>query len=82
MTDSRKSVRYYIDRDNGTPVVRTVPVARSAQPALPRPSLEAIHRREANLATLHAVEASRRRGARHRIISLAKASVRRNKPPQ
>ena len=82
MPNSQKPVRYYIDLDNGTPVVRSVPVVRSAQSASPRPPLEAIQNREANLTTLPTVEASRRRGARHRIISLARAAIGRSDPPQ
>lgn len=77
MTNTRKSVRYYIDRDADTPVVRSVPVVRT-QEATPRPSIEAIQQRNGNLATLHAAEESRRRSARSRLNSLVRATVRRH----
>lgn len=78
MSDIRKSTRFYIDRDAGTPVVRSVPVARAVDRDAARPALETLQRRDNDLAMLHAASESRRRGARHRLTTLVRGSVRRH----
>lgn len=84
MQDTRKPVRYYIDRDDDAPVIRTVPVTRPltealAQPKRTRSQPSTTTHRVPNAATAHAEHESRRRSARRRISSMVRASVGKNR---
>jgi hypothetical protein len=72
MQTTRKAVRYYIDREADTPIIRSVPVSRpsaaSAVTDTPRAS-------EQDAAAFAAAE-SRRRDTRHRLTSMVQAGVR------
>jgi hypothetical protein len=70
MQTTRKAVRYYIDRDADTPIIRSVPVARPTV-VTPEPA-----RASGQDATAFAATESRRRDARHRLTSMVQASVR------
>jgi hypothetical protein len=68
MQTTRKAVRYYIDREADTPIIRTVPVVR--------PAVSAPARQAEQDATSYAAAESRRRDARHRLTSMVQAGVR------
>lgn len=81
MSDPRKAVRYYIDRDADHPVVRSVAVPRverhaerhTADPAvIATPASDgAIRHSDASLR--HALDAHRRRGARQRLSGFVRS---------
>jgi hypothetical protein len=73
MQTTRKAVRYYIDREADTPVIRSVPVSRPVTVRLPEADLA---RDGGQDATTFAAAESRRRDARHRLTSMVQASVR------
>lgn len=68
MQTTRKAVRYYIDREADTPIIRSVPVSRPT-------ATETALASEQDAATFAAAE-SRRRDARHRLTSMVQAGVR------
>lgn len=73
--NTRKTVRYYIDRDADTPVVRSVPVKRAN---LPNASTVT---GQADSATTHySASESRRRHARQRLAELFQ-TVHRHRTP-
>ncbi len=75
MQTTRKAVRYYIDREADTPVIRTVPVSR---PSAVAPSAAALPREpEQDTATFPT--ADDHRISRHRITSMVQARVRKNR---
>lgn len=67
MQTTRKAVRYYIDRDADTPVIRSVPVSRPAMAE------------RADAAYVAPTDTSRRPAARERLASLLESSVRRHR---
>ena len=71
MQTTRKAVRYYIDREADTPIIRTVPVSRPPAPDTARPS-------DQGAASFAAAE-SRRRDARHRLTSMVQARMRKHR---
>jgi hypothetical protein len=73
MQTTRKAVRYYIDREADTPVIRSVPVARAT---ITRQAESEPARNGEQDATTFAAAESRRRDARHRLTSMVQASVR------
>ena len=84
MQTSRKAVRYYIDREADTPVIRSVPVSRpsalesvTTQATFDRHTTAAEH--AGSDATAYAASESRRRDARRRLASLVQSSVRRRR---
>jgi hypothetical protein len=78
MQTNRTAVRFYIDRDADTPVVRSVPVSRPSIAAVTDPRGSATHHLGScdEGATAFAASESRRRGARHRLISIVQLSLR------
>jgi hypothetical protein len=64
MQTTRKAVRYYIDREADTPIIRTVPVSRAVATATEQD------------ATTYAASESRQRDTRHRLASMVQAGVR------
>lgn len=64
---TRKAVRYYIDRDADTPVIRSVPVARAIAPAA--------------VSATPAAGEQERGAARGRLSRLMPLSVRRQRRP-
>lgn len=73
MQTTRKAVRYYIDREADTPVIRSVPVSRPA--VVRQPEAEAARSTQQDATSFAAAE-SRHRDARHRLTSMVQASVR------
>ena len=67
-TTHNKTVRYYIDREADTPVIRTVPMSR--------PSATTTSAAASQDAVTFAEAASRRRDTRHRLTSMVQAGVR------
>jgi hypothetical protein len=78
MQTTRRAVRYYIDRDADTPVVRSVPVTRASAPQAVTNLSTPTHHASAESATAHA-SAESHRDARHRLADLVHASVRRKR---
>lgn len=74
MQTTRKAVRYYIDRDADTPIIRSVPVTRPSSTGETAKS-----RINPESAAEHAANEHRRRAARHRLASLVQASVRKRR---
>jgi hypothetical protein len=68
MQTTRKAVRYYIDRDADTPVIRSVPVSCALTDA-PAASSAATPQSDTT--------STRTRGARERLSSIVQGSVRR-----
>ena len=73
MQTTRKAVRYYIDREADTPIIRTVPVSRPNSVAYTATDTP---RGAEQDATSFAAATSRRRDTRHRITSMVQAGVR------
>jgi hypothetical protein len=81
MQTTRKAVRYYIDHEADTPVIRSVPVSRPVQ-ALAHTvegtgSPTTNGSSTAETAAEHLASQTRRGAARHRLASLVQSSVRR-----
>ncbi|HEV2128494.1 MAG TPA: hypothetical protein VGR22_07745 [Thermomicrobiales bacterium] len=74
MQTNRKAVRFYIDRDADTPVVRSVPVSHPSVAAVSASRAPITHRPENGdeSAMAFAAAESRRRGARHLLTALRK----------
>ena len=70
MQTNRKAVRFYIDRDADTPVVRSVPVSRPSVAAVSTPDAPAVRPQGDDSAMAFAAAESRRRGARHLLTAL------------
>ena len=68
MQTTHKTVRYYIDREADTPIIRTVPVSRPAVKAPAPPTQQD--------AVTFAEATTRRRDTRHRLTSMVQAGVR------
>lgn len=66
MQTTHKTVRYYIDREADTPIIRTVPVSR------PVANAPATHQKAGTTGKTP----GRRHGTRHRLNSLVQAGVR------
>ena len=71
MQTNRKAVRFYIDRDGATPVVRSVPVSRpSVANVAADQTTPATFGPAGERATAFAASESQRRGTRQRLASL------------
>jgi hypothetical protein len=80
MQTPHKAVRYYIDREADTPVIRSVPVFRPAQShvhTIDGTATSSDGATPADTSTQHLAHQSRYGVTRHRLAHLVQASVRR-----
>ena len=80
MQTTRRAVRYYIDRDADTPVIRSVPVTRlSSADASELPAAGRLDGQAESATTSYNASADRRRTARRRLAEMVQSTVRRHR---